>query len=212
MASSLPFVLLTAFANHSSGGNPAAVVFLQHDLPTKILQNIAQNLNQPITAFVSTPLGSKNDGTATFGIRWFTVDIEIPICGHGTLAAAKAVFTRHGLVSEKVEVIEFLTVSHGVVTARKIDGGWIEIQLPSTIVEELSLDEKNGLQPMVAKAFGKDSIAVNFIGKGGKGFEHCLMVELDEIENIAASKVDANALVSQDFCYQSLMDSRRIFE
>jgi predicted PhzF superfamily epimerase YddE/YHI9 len=177
MTSPIPFTLLTAFSSSIHGGNPAAVVFLDLNLPTATFAGIARNLNQPMTAFLSaTPLPSGNEKVAAFGVRWFTsFDWESPICGHASLAAARAVFDRSDLVSEKVEIIELHTLTHGIVTARKAEGGFIEIQLPAGDLEEVSPSEKVKLSEVLAKAFGR-TVAINYIGKGGKGFEHCKML------------------------------------
>jgi predicted PhzF superfamily epimerase YddE/YHI9 len=87
MSNTVAFTLLTAFSLSVHGGNPAAVVFLDLNLPTGTLAGIARNLNQPITTFLSpTPLLSKNDTVAAFGVRWFLPSsLEASICGHGTL-------------------------------------------------------------------------------------------------------------------------------
>lgn len=55
----------------------------------------------------------------------------------------------------------------GIMTARKVEGGFIEIQLPATTVEEVSLNEKTKLLELFAKALGK-TVAINYTGKGGK--------------------------------------------
>lgn len=169
-----PFNLLTAFSSSIHGGNPAAVVFLDLNLEADTLAGIAHNFNQPITTFVSpVPLPSKNATVAAFGIRWFTSSkVEPPICGHGTLAAAKAVFDRPDLVSERVDTIEFHNPKGGIMAARKVEGGFIEIKLPATTVEEVSPNEKTKLSEMLARAFGR-TLAINYVGKGVKTFRHC---------------------------------------
>ena len=173
MSTTVPFTLLTAFSSSVHKGNPAAVVFLDLNLATDTLAGIARNLNQPITTFLSSaPLPSKNEAVAAFGVRWFTPSgLEVPLCGHGTLAAAEAVFGRSDLVSE-VDIVELQTLTRGIMTARKVGGRFIEIQLPATTVEEVSLDDKVKLSETFAKAFGR-TVAINYIGKGGKGFEYC---------------------------------------
>lgn len=191
----IPFNLIAAFSKDSFGGNPAAVAFLDKELPVDILSKIAVNFNQPITCFVSGPQQPSQGKTAVFSIRWFlNSGHTIPICGHGTMAAAKAIFER-GLVSDDVGIIEFHTVASRVMKARKTDGGLIEIQLPSTFVEELAPPEHERISASVRKAFGKD-VAINFIGKGGKGFETYVLVELDKREDLGACKVLVAELVS----------------
>jgi PhzF family phenazine biosynthesis protein len=171
---SVPFTLLAAFSSSINGGNPAAVVFMDLESPTSTFEGIARNLNQPMTSFLSkTPLPSKDEKVAAFGIRWYTPSgHEAPLCGHASLAAAQAVFDRSDLASGAVEVIELHTLTGGIVTARKVEGGFIEIQLPAGEVEEVFAEEKVKMSEMVAKAFGR-TVSINYVGKGIKGFEHC---------------------------------------
>jgi len=147
-----PFLLLTAFTSDPNCGNPAAVVFLPASClpcpnatyPTETLQAIAKNLNQPVTAFIS-PLSESDvagDIKADFAIRWFTTDVEIALCGHGLLAAAKAIFAAPdlaGLIDRKAThskahsesgeagkyidgpegTLRFMTITGSIVSARK---------------------------------------------------------------------------------------------
>lgn len=197
MVKAIPYTFITAFSADAFGGNPAAVAFIDEELPTETLMKIAVNFNQPITAIISAPRPSEDPKIAKFGIRWFApVMFEVPLCGHGTLAAAKAVFERAGLVSDEVEVVEFETLTHGTVRAKRIEGGWLEIELPSGTVQDASEEEKAKLTGMMNKAFGRE-LQFRYVGVGGPGFEHCMMIELDAEENLKESKVKANELVSR---------------
>jgi PhzF family phenazine biosynthesis protein len=175
MSTKAPFALLTAFSGNVNGGNPAVVVFLDIHLPRETLSAIARNLNQPMACFVSSsPLPSKDEKTVAFGIRWFTsADVETPICGHGTIAAAKAVFERSDLVTDAVEVIEFHTLTHGTMTARKVEGNLIEIRLPSARQSEVTGEERAAIHQKIVQMFGKENLAINYIGKGVDNFDHC---------------------------------------
>jgi hypothetical protein len=142
----VPFLLVSAFTANRDSGNPAAVVFLPStgtSYPTEWLQAITKNLNQPITAFLS-PLPepatavTDTDVKADFAIRWFTVEAEIPLCGHGTLAASQAIFAAPDLagqlngkfkengklklnrdVAGEEGLLRFQTISGTIVSARK---------------------------------------------------------------------------------------------
>ena len=57
------------------------------------LQQIAAENNQPVTAFVA--LSDRSAGFHnydTYGLSWFSPTTELPLCGHGTLAAAAVLF------------------------------------------------------------------------------------------------------------------------
>jgi PhzF family phenazine biosynthesis protein len=84
----LPIFQADAFASRLFGGNPAAVVLLPQWLPDATLQAIAAENNLAETAFV-VPLQGE------FGLRWFTPEVEVDLCGHATLASAHVLF-KHG--------------------------------------------------------------------------------------------------------------------
>jgi PhzF family phenazine biosynthesis protein len=84
----LPIFQVDAFTGRLFGGNPAAVVILSQWLPDETLQAIAAENNLAETAFV-VPL------EGAFGLRWFTPEVEIDLCGHATLASAHVLFN-HG--------------------------------------------------------------------------------------------------------------------
>ncbi|KAF5384993.1 hypothetical protein D9615_001182 [Tricholomella constricta] len=196
---STQFSLLTAFSNAIDGGNPAAVVFTDMGLPADTFMNIAHNFNQPITAFLSaSPLPSSKPKTVAFHVRWFTSNRqEIPLCGHGTIAAAKAVFDRDD-VAKDIEVLELHTSARGIMTARKRQGGFIEIELPSTDVVEISSDENARILVLVHRAAGRE-VAIKHIAMGGEGFEQYLMVVLDEKENLEDLPINAIPLRETGF-------------
>ena len=73
-----------AFANNAEQGNPAGVVLLNEWLSQEIMQKIATENNLPETAFIFPRDNNPNE----WDIRWFTPIMEVPLCGHATLASA----------------------------------------------------------------------------------------------------------------------------
>jgi len=73
-----------AFAARRFAGNPAAVVALERFLPDATMQAIAAENNLAETAFLV-----RRDGD--YDLRWFTPVLEVPLCGHATLASAAVV-------------------------------------------------------------------------------------------------------------------------
>ncbi len=71
-----------AFTDRPFGGNPAAICPLKAWLPDETLQAIAAENNLSETAYFV-----KQDGGG-YHLRWFTPAIEVPLCGHATLASA----------------------------------------------------------------------------------------------------------------------------
>lgn len=73
-----------AFTTNLFSGNPAAVVPLTEWIDDSLMQQIAAENNLAETAFF-VPLGV---GDYHWHIRWFTPAVEVPLCGHATLASA----------------------------------------------------------------------------------------------------------------------------
>ncbi|KAG6829109.1 hypothetical protein H0H92_005651 [Tricholoma furcatifolium] len=196
-----PFVLLTAFSNTPNGGNPAAVVFTDLTQPEDVFKNTAQNLNQPITAFVSSAplsLSTCNPKSVAFSVRWYTPSRdETPLCGHGTLAAAKAIFERSD-VAPDVEVVELHTHARGVVKAIKREGGSLEIQLPALKSQQVFGEEFIRLSKVLNETSGRE-LAIEHIATGGKGFEHYIMFVLDEKEDLKNLPVNPTLLRKAGF-------------
>lgn len=75
-----------AFTETPLTGNPAGVVARADGLTPEQMQGIAREMSVPETAFV---LSSAMPG-ADLRIRWFTPAVEVPLCGHATIAAFHA--------------------------------------------------------------------------------------------------------------------------
>ena len=83
---------VAAFTEAQFGGNPAAVVPLAAWIDDVLMQKIAAENNLSETAFL-VPLSA-----GEWHIRWFTPAVEVPLCGHATLASAAVIRERlkHG--------------------------------------------------------------------------------------------------------------------
>lgn len=209
MTSSQPidFALINAFSRAPFGGNPAAVVFLDAPRTEAELMQLTRVFNQPVAAFIFPPTGKpyptgSEEGedasaVATFGLRWFSPLIEVPLCGHGTVAAASALFARPGLVAETVRELRF-EIKHGFFAARRAPEGRIEIELPAFDVALVSDAEFARVKKAVCTAFGREEVAVKYIGKASSGdaSKDYVLIEVDEKEDLGGTVVDAAAFVS----------------
>jgi PhzF family phenazine biosynthesis protein len=87
-----------AFAAAPFKGNQACVLEPFDAWPAAgWMQALAQENNQAETAYLL-----KTDDPARFGLRWFTPTLEMPLCGHATLAAGHVLFTEAGLDASAV--------------------------------------------------------------------------------------------------------------
>ncbi len=87
-----------AFASAPFRGNPACVVEPFAEWPQAgWMQSLAAENNQAETAFLL-----KSDDPARFGLRWFTPAVEVPLCGHATLASAHVILSELKTVQGRV--------------------------------------------------------------------------------------------------------------
>ena len=105
----IPYYQVDVFTSELFKGNPAGVCLLDGDwLETQLMQDIAAENNLSETAFVM----QKPDG---FGLRWFTPELEIDLCGHATVASAHVLFNE---IQYGAHVIDFETLSGKVSVSR----------------------------------------------------------------------------------------------
>ncbi len=71
-----------AFTRERFAGNPAGVVANADGLTDGDMQSIAREFNNSETAFVLSAGETSHD----FHARFFTPTMEVPVCGHGTIA------------------------------------------------------------------------------------------------------------------------------
>jgi PhzF family phenazine biosynthesis protein len=71
-----------AFTRTPFEGNPAGVVLDAEGLSERQMQVIARELNNSETAFVLPPRNGDHD----VHVRFFTPTVEVPVCGHATIA------------------------------------------------------------------------------------------------------------------------------
>ena len=131
-----------AFANHVFEGNPAALVPLDAPLDAGVMQKIANENNLAETAFfVKT-------GTGRYGLRWFTPEGEVDLCGHATLASAWLIFET---IDPELKQVSFETRSGVLVVERRRDGRHT-MSLPSDPVQPF--EAPAGFAREVAGALG----------------------------------------------------------
>lgn len=81
-----PVFYVNAFASGHHQGNAAAVVMVDEFPEPDRMQALAREFGFSETAFLARLFPGR------YHIRWFTPQVEVPLCGHATLASAKALF------------------------------------------------------------------------------------------------------------------------
>jgi PhzF family phenazine biosynthesis protein len=135
-----PIFQVDAFTTRRFAGNPAAVMPMPEFSADEVLQAIAAENNLAETAFLV------REG-ADYRLRWFTPVLEVPLCGHATLASA-------AVVMERLEPGRSSVVFHsasGPLTVRRSDAGYI-MDFPARPSAEVSpppgLTEALGVAPV----------------------------------------------------------------
>ncbi len=82
-----PLFQVDAFTSRLFAGNPAAVMPMERFPADSVMQAIAAENNLAETAFL-VPEGED------YRLRWFTPTVEVPLCGHATLASGAVVMER----------------------------------------------------------------------------------------------------------------------
>jgi len=119
-----------AFTTEPFAGNPAGVVLDARGLNDAAMQNIAKEMNLSETAFILPPTTKAAD----IQIRWFTPAMEVPLCGHATVAGFHALAQEglHGMKRPGSYYFRLQTKSGvlGIIVEKKYSGTVIEFQLP----------------------------------------------------------------------------------
>jgi len=138
----LTYKIINVFTDKEQefSGNPAACFLLKKPLTDAQMQQIATKVKQPASVFLWP-----GEEEMQYHVRWYAVDAEIKLCGHG--AAAAAVFLGQGLKS-----FEPVTLLHSQGSLRvqlQREGDFIielegihlikEIEVPASIEEGLGI-------------------------------------------------------------------------
>jgi PhzF family phenazine biosynthesis protein len=120
-----------SFTTERFKGNPAGVCIVDSFPETELMQNVAMEMNVSETAFVEIKNGE-------YSIRYFTPTVEVPLCGHATLASA------HILCELGIEN----KASEFVLKAKEVDlkisffDSWIKMNFPTYIIHSVSIPKE----------------------------------------------------------------------
>jgi PhzF family phenazine biosynthesis protein len=168
--STFPLDQIDAFTDRPFAGNPAAVCILTEPQDEEWMQAVAAEMNLSETAFV-VPRGDQ------FGLRWFTPETEVDLCGHATLATAHALWER-GVV-DRGTTLRFRSRG-GELTASRHEH-LIELDFPADPVEPCQLS------PSILEAIGARPM---YVGRGK--FDY--LIQVDGEAEVIALQPDLNVL------------------
>jgi len=154
--------MLNTFTDRPFSGNPVAVCFLEEKRDGTWMQQTAQEINLPVTAFITIIQNQ-------YHLHWFTPLTEIRICGHGTLGSAYVLW-KYGYENSN-NPVHFHTRS-GVLKTRLIEE-YVQLEFPHMV-------EKRVETPLLLM----DALNTRpkYIGKNSLDY----LVELDSEEEVRA--------------------------
>ncbi len=127
---------IAAFADDNKGGNPAGVVICDEMPNEKEMFRIAKQVGYSETAF----LKPVKDG---WRIRYFSPEIEVPFCGHATIASGAVLGDRFGegvyklfLSNDEISVNVIKSVNGRYAVALQSPITWSDVA-PQEYVEEI---------------------------------------------------------------------------
>ncbi|AKI98257.1 PhzF family phenazine biosynthesis protein [Kosmotoga pacifica] len=173
-----------AFTRKVYSGNPAAVCILEKPLSSRNYLAIAREMNLSETAFVITSKEAMDSGI--FELRWFTPRVEVPLCGHATLATAWVLFSEYNYHGK----IHFKTLS-GIHEAELVSDG-VRLNFPQDKPIPVPIPEGLG------EALGYSGNMRTFYGRKTAK----LLVEFEQVSIIRKLKPDFKRLLSLKSDYE----------
>lgn len=142
--------IVDSFTNEPFKGNPAGVCLTTGALNENEMLQIAQELGLSETTFVS-PKNSKQE----YPIRYFSPVMEIPLCGHATLAASKVIFEKHGQSNVTFNNIQGLTLP----VSKDLGGITMDFPVYSTSPKEApsALLDALGISKIINSEFNEET-------------------------------------------------------
>ncbi len=160
---------IAAFSYQGKGGNPAGVAFCDVMPTAEEMLEVAKQVGYSETAF----LVKKDDA---WRVRYFAPEMEVPFCGHATIASGAALGERFGEGNYKL----FLNQGEISVSAEKSESGVFTATLQSP--ETWSKDAPKAYVDKVLAAFnfGNDSLDPEFpVRFAFAGAKHLILVVKD---------------------------------
>lgn len=150
MKSILKTYIVDSFTDKPFTGNPAGVCLVDHDLSEDEMQSIAKELGLSETAFV------KQETPSTFSIRYFSPKMEIPLCGHATLASSKIIFD----INPDLQQIQFKNINNLILSV-SISDDLIEMEFPiyATVPQSApqALLSALGIQDIINSVYNRET-------------------------------------------------------
>jgi PhzF family phenazine biosynthesis protein len=166
--------IVDSFTDEPFKGNPAGVCLIETEISDDRMLSIAKELGLSETAFVRYQKESN-----TYAIRYFSPKMEIPLCGHATLAASKVLFENSSL-----NLIHFKNIQNlDLIIKKDQDQIIMEFPVYNTTPDNAPDELINalGIQKVVNTAYNKET--------------HILLLEIDDVDVLRSLKPDFDKLI-----------------
>jgi PhzF family phenazine biosynthesis protein len=138
------------------------------------MQSVATEIGFSETAFIRQIIEN------TYSIRFFTPKIEIPLCGHATLASSKIIFD-----TTSFDSIKFINCNNVELSSEKV-GNKIKMQFPVYDTEETDVPQK------MLEALGLSEI----VNRRYSPINKIILIEIKSATELANLKPDFAALIN----------------
>jgi PhzF family phenazine biosynthesis protein len=212
-----PCYIVDSFADpeQSGTGNPAAVVLLKSDVDVtdentlKWMQGVAQEFNLSETAFVWPAKIEKgsDESALPYHIRYFTPTVEVPLCGHATLASAAVLYQTTNIKNKnearivfhaKEDVVQAELASTSGPPSSSGRSTRITMEFPEKPADKLEKGEDiKAVQEMLQTALKVSPESILFMGLSSIG-DLLIELVLEDFQAIGFEALDYNALLSYE--------------
>lgn len=207
--------IVDSFASAPGTGNPASVVLLpketQADAMAKWMHTVAAEFNLSETAFCwpSSEQSSLPGSEEHWNIRYYTPKVEIPLCGHATLATAAILYQTlkrpadYRIVFHAIEDILTMERADDVDNKNALRTR-ISMEFPSKPPQEISTPEdKMTIRMMLEAAFACELDPI-YVGISDLGD---ILIELkpDRFHQIGYENINFKALMEWDGYYRGVI-------
>jgi predicted PhzF superfamily epimerase YddE/YHI9 len=213
--------IVDAFTSQAFAGNSAAICLCHADQPLcdADMQVLAREMNLSETAFIDILHDQSPDVQIEFGLRWFTPNVEVDLCGHATLASAQVLFNELARRTDNgdddddkhkqrrpslayrlpvgTSVVSFRTRS-GRLSVKLLCDGRMELDFPqngpTTVPAPVPF-----IEPLLQALASSSSTLANVVAVAHSATTRKLLVEFDDVAHVLAVKPVAQRLMDVDF-------------
>jgi PhzF family phenazine biosynthesis protein len=195
------FKKIDAFATATSGGNPAAAVYL--DSFAAITDAEMLRIARELKGFVSEVGYIARTAPDAFKLRYFSSEKEVQFCGHATIAIMHDLVTHDSSLASLKQIL--LTTNKGVLAVENRDGA-VFIQAPEPVFTECRIEHTEICQALNIPASALDAtIEIGIVNAGNQ----TLCLPLKTCQDVAGVAPDYQTVLA--FCERHQLDVMTIF-